>query len=682
MAMKAWRLVVTALGQGDVPLHEVTVDAENWMTALRQARAAIGEQGGVPTGASCAVAPNGKVTILDPVTRRSYVIMPSTAQSFRPPAPVAAPSVPADQAPRPAQSYSPTQALAAQIQPAPSTLQQVTAQTKVSKSTVAYQLPAEMMARMSAVGPVTVGVGAAQPQPVVVQQPVAQPQPVVVQQPVAQPQPVVVQQPVAQPQPVVVQQPVAPAAAAPAPTPEERIAAKKAMSRTMAYIPPSSAPIAAPVPAAAPAPVAAAVPAAAPAPVAAAVPAAAPAPIAAPVPEAAPVPVAAAAATSSPSPAPASIPAPAPASVPPAAPPLAAHLLSQRDSEPSAESPLVYRERTWVVPPRTPEEAAAQALLGELHSLRQQLAERPAGKFINLAVFDHAWTDRPLRAPLATLQWKDWRGEPELAFPARDRAARPSGAQPVAVEPSQAASASQPSTPAGPPSQPAPALSPQPVAVTAAPSQPAPAPVPTPAAVQVPQAAPIPQRKRVTTAESTDDRLAHAFEACQDLPFLASAGDGLEFAVRLLGEVVPCEAITGALYDINTDELRLVALSGPGADERKGEAVPASAGLFAAATKLSGPMLVDDVPNDRRFDPGVDGRVGVEASTMLLHAILHEGRLLGLVQLLNRSGQPQFSGADGNIVTYVAKQLAEFLYAQRTADKRPPAGMTVAKPRR
>ena len=610
--MKAWRLVVTALGQGGIPLHEVTVDAENWMTALRQARAAIGEQGGVPTGASCAVSPDGKVTILDPVTRRSYVITPDSTQSFRPPAPAAAPRVPADVVPRaaPVPSAVPPAAPAAAATEAPQAVTSkplVTAQTKVSKSTVAYQMPPEMQARLSAVGPVTVGAGPAQPHSIAPTASVV----------VSAPLPAVV---IAAPTPEVVAAP-APVATPAEKTPAERAAARKAMSRTMAYMPPAAA-------GAAPGPqIAVGAPQAA-------------QPSVVVAPQAAPA-----------------VPSVAPAapSVPPPDAPLSAHLLSQRDEDPSPQSPLVYRERTWVVPPHTAEEAAAQALRGELYALQQTLSERPPGKFVNLAVFDHAWTDRPLRAPLVTVQWKDWRGDPELAFPARERASRGSGQMAVVADPAPAA----------------------PVAVRAAPSQPAPAPPAPEPAAPTPSTAGV--RKRSTTGEATDDRLAHAFEACQDLFFLASPADGLDFAVRLLGEIVPCEAITGALYDINTDELRLVVLSGPGAEERRGEAVPSNAGLFAAATKLSGPLLIDDVASDRRFDPGVDGRIGVDAHTMLIHAVSHEARLLGLLQLVNRTGQPQFSRADGNVVTYVAKQLAAFLHTQRTADKRPPAGTTVRR---
>lgn len=163
-----------------------------------------------------------------------------------------------------------------------------------------------------------------------------------------------------------------------------------------------------------------------------------------------------------------------------------------------------------------------------------------------------------------------------------------------------------------------------------------------------------------------DDRLAKAFEALQDLHFLTTAHEGLDFTVRLLTDLVPSEAISACLYDINTDEFRFVVLTGPGADERKRDGVPRLSGLFATAARApQNAVLVEGVPSDERYDPGVDGRVGLMAETIALSALTHQGRLQGMLQLVNRQGQAQFSRADANLLTYVSRKLAEFLHGAR-----------------
>lgn len=172
------------------------------------------------------------------------------------------------------------------------------------------------------------------------------------------------------------------------------------------------------------------------------------------------------------------------------------------------------------------------------------------------------------------------------------------------------------------------------------------------------------RRKRKVTGP--DERLASAFEALQDLFFLHTPVEGLDFVLRLLEDLVPSEGASACLYDINSDELRFVALTGPGSEERKGDGVPRLLGLMGAAARATAhPLLVEEVSKDERFDPGVDGRVGIEPMTMAVAAVTHQGRLLGVLQLINRKDQAQYSRVDANVLSYVAEKLGEFLYQTR-----------------
>jgi GAF domain-containing protein len=171
---------------------------------------------------------------------------------------------------------------------------------------------------------------------------------------------------------------------------------------------------------------------------------------------------------------------------------------------------------------------------------------------------------------------------------------------------------------------------------------------------------------RRTMKVAGDDALSTAFEALQDLFFLSTPIEGLEFVMRLLDDLVPSEAASACLYDINTDEFRFVALAGPGAQERQGEAVPRLIGLLGAAAQSPGDTLVvDHVAHDDRFDPGVDGRVGLDPRNMALVAVAFQGRLLGMLQLINRRDQPEYTRADANLLAYVGEKLGEFLQAAR-----------------
>lgn len=89
----------------------------------------------------------------------------------------------------------------------------------------------------------------------------------------------------------------------------------------------------------------------------------------------------------------------------------ALRLITERNEDPSSDNPLTYRERAYAIAPGTTLSEAETALRRSLAELEAKLAHVSRGKFVNLAVFDHSWSDVPKRAPLIVLEWRDWRGE-------------------------------------------------------------------------------------------------------------------------------------------------------------------------------------------------------------------------------------------------------------------------------
>jgi hypothetical protein len=132
---------------------------------------------------------------------------------------------------------------------------------------------------------------------------------------------------------------------------------------------------------------------------------------------------------------------------------------NSRQEEPSARSPLSYREQAYSVAEGTSEEAARALVVDRLRQIVDELRAAPTGKLVNLAVFDHAFRGRPQRPPLVTLTWKDWKGtEPEIRFPLREgpgntptplaAGASPSGPPPVPSSFPPPAAAPAPDAPA------------------------------------------------------------------------------------------------------------------------------------------------------------------------------------------------------------------------------------------
>ena len=77
-------------------------------------------------------------------------------------------------------------------------------------------------------------------------------------------------------------------------------------------------------------------------------------------------------------------------------------LVRKREEEPRPDAPITYREYAYAVDPGTDRKAAEVLLWQRFRELSQQIAGRPKGKFIQLAVFDHVFEKRPLRRQGAT----------------------------------------------------------------------------------------------------------------------------------------------------------------------------------------------------------------------------------------------------------------------------------------
>jgi hypothetical protein len=117
--------------------------------------------------------------------------------------------------------------------------------------------------------------------------------------------------------------------------------------------------------------------------------------------------------------------------------------LRRRSEEASAESPLLYREVAYVVVPGLSRDAVERVLLQRFREVCAELEGKPVRKYVQLAIFDHEFDERPWSPPLATLTWKDWRGVPTIGFPAFGEAAPPPSSLPPRV-PDWAASPSEP----------------------------------------------------------------------------------------------------------------------------------------------------------------------------------------------------------------------------------------------
>jgi hypothetical protein len=138
-------------------------------------------------------------------------------------------------------------------------------------------------------------------------------------------------------------------------------------------------------------------------------------------------------------------------------------LIRKREEQPTAATPITYREYAYAVAPGTSRASLEALIWARYREVAAQIQASPKGKFVQLAIFDHAFETRPVRAPLATLAWKDWRGEPVVSYPGlTDLEPAQSGTEVLSPQPSEEAFPPQSGEEALPLQRAAEMLSPQP----------------------------------------------------------------------------------------------------------------------------------------------------------------------------------------------------------------------------
>ncbi len=377
-------------------------------------------------------------------------------------------------------------------------------------------------------------------------------------------------------------------------------------------------------------------------------------------------------------------------------------ILRKRQEEPSTESPITYREVAYVVEPGASRGSVEALLWASFRDISRELAARPGQKFVQLAVFDHKFDKRPERAPLGTLAWKDWRGNPVLTFPLFDgsapaRASVPAPSiKPVAVvqisssnPPAPAAAAVAAAPVAAAPIAAAP-VAPAAADVAAEPVAAAPAPavaeaVATPAvaveapapAKSEPQAAiPLTREKmpsHPSSARSSKPRLAavrrragedligELFETMHDLHFMQGVADGAEFMLAAVESIVPCDGVLIHVFDINSRQFVVVRAKGPGTMQVLLHRTPDTDPFFSAVMRRPGSVAIHDVEKDPRvLGPRWDA-LGVAPQRALCGPVRQGGRYLGLLEVANPLGDAPFHQTEQNAIDYVCEQFAQFL---------------------
>ncbi len=359
---------------------------------------------------------------------------------------------------------------------------------------------------------------------------------------------------------------------------------------------------------------------------------------------------------------------------------------SSREENATSSSPLTYREFVYVVAEGTNEDAAKDLLLDRLDNLMKSVGDIQ-GKLVHMAVFDHAYQGKPQRKPLATLSFRDWRGEPVVVFPARreqhanEAPVKPASTPPPALTRSVTPPPARIAVPAPKPSAPAiarPIATPMPPKASTPPPAAAKLSTPSPAAAKLstppPAAAklstPPPAAAKLSTPppkasvpprpKSADEVMAELSGAMTDMHFLRDAIEAADFILKLVSDKFPSELVLVWFHDADKRELVLVRQAG-GTTDQLLTRISDKAGLAQAAMRSQRAVVITDAARDPRANEARWKAIGVEPKSMVIAPAMNSGKPFGLVEMLNPKAGGRYSSLENNALTYIGQQLGEFL---------------------
>lgn len=207
----------------------------------------------------------------------------------------------------------------------------------------------------------------------------------------------------------------------------------------------------------------------------------------------------------------------------------------------------------------------------------------------------------------------------------------------------------------------------QPPAPAAAPAFPLPGSAPPPAFHE----APAPPSHRGSSPDGTvrtpsgryirgrtsgDELITQLFESMHDLHFLRDALDGGQFCLALATEVLPSRAALIHFFDLDKREWVVACTRGKDTSRLLTLRTPESDEHLREAARVRRAVVNPPVDATAQRYQSLGG-----AQSVIIAPIMQAGRALGAIELVNPLDGMPFTADEGNAMTYIAEQYAEYI---------------------
>jgi GAF domain-containing protein len=154
-----------------------------------------------------------------------------------------------------------------------------------------------------------------------------------------------------------------------------------------------------------------------------------------------------------------------------------------------------------------------------------------------------------------------------------------------------------------------------------------------------------------------DELITALFESMHDLHFLRDALDGGQFCLALANEVLPSRAALIHFFDVEKREWVVACTRGKDTSRLLTLRTPESDELLREAARIRRAIVNPKTPDAtaQRYQS-----LGT-AQSLIIAPIMQAGRALGAIELINPLDGMPFTNDEGNAMTYIAEQYAEYL---------------------
>lgn len=132
----------------------------------------------------------------------------------------------------------------------------------------------------------------------------------------------------------------------------------------------------------------------------------------------------------------------------------------------------------------------------------------------------------------------------------------------------------------------------------------------------------------------------------------------LRSIVEVARAIFKAKASSIFLVDEATDELVFEAVAGEGSESLVGRRFPSSTGIAGFVLVSRQPLVIEDVLADPRFSRETAESTGFVPKGLMAVPLLHEERVLGVLEVLDRPRDARFTLAEMELLGLFANQAA------------------------